>query len=130
MTRVVGAGEYYAPISPGPALQYSVPARIHGLVGPVSASGSISSNVIETDGWPKAAIGLTSSQSGTLSVQRCIDPAGTVAQGAPLTAALGAGAPAVVNISDGRPFASMVVSVTNTGGSSATLSSVAILLSA
>ena len=51
----------------------------------------------------------------------------TVKQGAALTVALTANTAQVCNITDGNPFASFTVTISNTGGSTATLSNLAIL---
>ena len=94
----------------------------------IAASGNITSNLIFSDGLQIVAVGVTSSQAGAINVQRYLDDAGTVKQGAALTAALIANTAQVLNITDGNPFASFTVDISNTGGSTANLTNLAILL--
>jgi hypothetical protein len=129
MPKATSLGEAYTPVSAAPGLQYRVPASVHNLGTSVPASGNVQSSLIETDGWPKVAIGVTSTQAGQVSVQRYLDDAGTVPQGAAVTASLTANTAAVVNVTDGNPFAAIQITITNTSGSTATLSNLAVLLS-
>jgi hypothetical protein len=109
----------------GPALQCLQSAAQLGLNNTVPASGSLPGNVIVSNGWKLFSVGLKSSQAGNLSIQRFLDLAGTVPQGAPVTAALTAATAAYATVgTDDLPFASVQVTVTNSGGSAATLSSV------
>jgi len=109
----------------GPALQCLQNATQLGLTGTVPASGNLQSSVLVSNGWKVFSVGLKSSQAGQLSIQRFLDLAGTVPQGAPVTAALTAGTAAYATVgTDGLPFASVQVTVSNSGGSAATLSSV------
>jgi hypothetical protein len=98
-----------------------------GLATSILASGSVVSATLQMNGWQRFSIGLTSSQAGTLSVQRYLDIAATVPQGAAVTASLTAATPAVVNAgSDLAPCASIIVTVSNSSGSTAaTLTNVA-----
>lgn len=130
MPTAQNIGEAYPGVSQAPPLQIQVPSAVHGIVASVPASGNVQSSLINTDGWPKAAIGVTSSQAGQIEVQRYLDDAGLVPQGAALTAALTAATAGVLNITDGVPFAAMKVMITNTGASAATLTNLAILLAA
>jgi hypothetical protein len=111
----------------GPVVQQPVPTGVHGLASTIAASGSITSNLLFAEGYKALAVGATSTQNGQIQVQRYLDDGGLVAQGAPVTSALSANTPGVVNITDGQPFSSYKVTITNTGGSTATLSNVAIL---
>jgi hypothetical protein len=115
-------------VSIGPTVQAPVPAAVHGLASTVAASGSITSNLIPSDGYKVIAVGVTSTQAGQIQVQRYLDDAGTVKQGPALTASLTATTAGVCNVTDGNPFASFAVTITNTGGSSATLTNLGILL--
>lgn len=112
----------------GPAFQFALTAAFLGLTGTVPASGQLQSAVLPSGGYQKVSIGLTSTQTGALNVQRFLDAAGAVKQGAAITAALTAATAAVANVNDGLPFASYQVTVTNTGGSPAALTAVAGLL--
>lgn len=110
------------------ALQVEMSAAGLGLALSVPASGSVASGVILSNGYLAFALGLTSSQAGGISIQRYIDVAGTVAQGAAITASLTAATAAVANVTnDGKPFASLIITVTNSSGSAATLSAIAAL---
>lgn len=91
-----------------------------------STVGNGLSNLQQACGYKALAVGATSSATGVLSVQRYIDAAGTIAQGAAITANLTAGTPGLVNITDDAPFLSFTVSVSGTG----TLTNVAALLNA
>ncbi len=117
-------------IDNGPKLQKFLTASNIGLSTSVAASGNNTSNLIQSNGYGAFAVGVTSSQAGTLTVQRYLDAAGTVPQGSVLTATLVAGTAAVVNATDGVPFGSFTISVSNTGTSAATLSNVGALLQA
>lgn len=114
----------------GPVTQQVVPSGVHGLPASIASNSSITSNLIFSDGYKVLAVGGTSSQNGQISVQRYIDDAGLVAQGAPVIAALTATDPGVVNITDGVPFSAFKVTFTNSAGSTANLTNVAILLQA
>jgi hypothetical protein len=111
----------------GPVEQEIVPAATHGLASSIAASGSTVSNLLFADGYKVLAAGATSTQNGQIQVQRYLDDAGLVAQGGPVTGALTANTAGVVNVTDGAPFSSYKVTITNSGGSTATLTNVAIL---
>lgn len=118
------------PNDAGPCVQAFLDPAGLGLATSVPASGQVQSAVIPTNGFRTFAFGLQSTQGGSVSVQRYIDAAGTIPQGAPLTATLTAGVAAVVNATDGAPCQSMQVTVSNTGTSAATLSNVGLLAQA
>lgn len=120
--------DVHTPVDAGPLLQVLLSAAQMGLNTSVAAAGTNSTPAIPSGGYRSAAVAITSSQAGTLSVQRYLDQAGTIPQGAALTASLTAATPAVVNITDGAPFGSFVVSVSNTGTAAATLTNVGALL--
>lgn len=121
-------GDQGQQVNPGGAMQALVPASVHGLPATIAAGNHSTSNLIFSDGMQVGAVGVTSTQTGLISVQRYLDDAGTVKQGAALTQALTANTPAVLNITDGNPFATFTVDISNTGGSQATLSNLGILL--
>lgn len=98
--------------------------------GTIAAAGQWQSAILPGDGFRVLAAGATSSQAGVLSVQRFLDTAGQVPQGAASTGALTAGAGAVVNVTDGLPFASFRVAVSNSGTSAATVTNFTILMNA
>jgi hypothetical protein len=128
MPKVASFGEQPGlDVSQGPSMQAIVPASVHNLASTIAASGNTLSNLIVTDGYKTLSVGVTSTQTGQISVQRYLDDAGTVKQGAAVTAALTANTAGVCNVTDGNPFSSYTVTITNTGGSTATLSNLAIL---
>lgn len=109
----------------GPALQCSQSAAQLGLNASVPATGGLPGSVIVSNGWKLFSVGLKSTQAGQISIQRFLDLAGTVPQGAAVTVALTANTAAYATVgTDGLPFASVQVTVTNSGGSAATLSNV------
>jgi hypothetical protein len=97
----------------------------HGLPAavPAGSPGSVTSNVINTNGLNKGAVGLASTQAGNLTVQRYADGAGQIplpaaVNGAP-TVAIVANTPIAVTWADGTPTGSIVITVTNSSGSTA-----------
>jgi hypothetical protein len=126
-------GQYYEPICIGPIAQADVSASttIGTLPASIVASGSYVSAVIPTDGYRVIAVGVTSTQAGVLSVQRYLDLAGLVAQGAPLTASILAATPVVLNATDYAPCQSFRITITNTNaGAAAAITNFACLLNA
>ena len=113
--------QYWEPVSTGPIAQVdlSSSAVLGTVPSSIVASGSWTSNVTPTDGFQVIAVGVTSSQAGVLSVQRYLDIAGLVAQGGPVTQAMTAATPAVLNCSDHAPCQSFKISITNASGSTA-----------
>jgi hypothetical protein len=108
----------HVPFDAGPLVQAFLTAAQLGLTAPGT------SPLILAGGYPKIAIGATSSATGSISVQRYLDQAGLIPQGPALTQALTAAAPGVLNIADGSPFQSFTVTIA--GG---TLSNVGALFS-
>jgi hypothetical protein len=97
-----------------------VPATIAG-------NGSWTSGVLPAVS-PRLAATAKISQSGTLSIQRYIDAAGTIAIGSAATQALTANTQGTANIADdGVAFASWIVTVVNGSGSTANVSNIGVL---
>jgi hypothetical protein len=117
--------------SVGSAAQvFMTPAQM-GLATSVTHGTTIHSGNIITNGYKAFAFGITLSDAGNASIQRYLDEACTIKQGAALTASLTAATPAVVNATDGVPFAGIVVSVQDTAGSgSGTITACGLLLQA
>lgn len=124
--------QYWEPVAQGPVAQADITqwAGLPPLPATIAASGNYTSNVVISDGFKVIGVGVTSSQAGSISIQRYLDRAGLVTQGAPITAAITAATPAVANVADGLPFQSFKITISNTGGSVATISNVAVLLNA
>jgi hypothetical protein len=93
----------------------------------IVASGSWNSGVMLANGANRLAAAVTSSQNGVLTIQRYIDAAGTIPIGIAPTQAITANTLAWTWVNDGMPFLSWRVTVTNTGGSTANLTNVALL---
>ena len=96
----------------------------------INAASNYTSNVIYSDGYRSLGAGVTSTQVGAISIQRYLDRAGLVPQGPPISTALAAGVPNVVNVQDGVPFQSYTVKITNTSGSTATITNFCLLMHA
>lgn len=128
MPQATTLPEFYQTTASGPALQYQVPAAAHQLPTSVAAGRTASSAVIPSDGYQKIALSVTSTEAGTLTLQRYLDASGTVPQGAALQASIAAGQPALVNAVNGLPFQSLTVSVSNSGGTGANLTNLVVLL--
>ena len=112
-------GDAFAPQNQAGMCQVFMSGAALGLTTPGT------SVLLASGGYTKMALGATSSATGSLSIQRYLDPAGTIAQGAALSQALTAATPGVLNVTDGLPFASFTVTIS--GG---TLSNVGLLFQA
>ncbi len=128
MAQMLDQSDAHVLFDVGSAGQLLLTPPAMGLATSVPASGSVVSNVIPTNGNKAFAFGVTSSEAGTVSIQRFLDFAGTIPQGAALTASLTAATAAVVNATDGVPFQSVQVTVTNSATSAATLSDTGLLI--
>lgn len=112
-----------------------IPPNVTIPVPPTPAPSTIGggdswvSGVMSGLGYAALAAACTLTQAGTLSIQRYIDMAGTIAIGAAITQEISASTPATVSVNDGLPFATWIVTITNTSGSSGTLTDVALLMS-
>lgn len=120
---------FVQPIAIGPVVQV-VPVAANPVPGTIAASGTFDAGLMPADGYKALAVGATLSQAGTLSVHRYLDRDGRVPQVAPNVAALEPGAPAVLNLIDGKPFASFAVQIVNNGTVAASLTNFAILMNA
>lgn len=117
-------------LSVGPASQTQVPQNVHNLPSSIAPNSAVNSNLIAVDGYTKVAVGLTSSQSGLLSIQRYLDPNGAVAVGAPVTLAIVAGQPVALTVNDGQMFSSFEVVLTNSSGITALIGDLAVAVGA
>ena len=94
----------------------------------LAASAAWQSGIIPCGGVPAIAASAQLTTAGTLTIQRYIDPAGTVLIGAAITQALAANTLGYAwNGRDGLPAASFQVTLTNTSGGTATITSVNLL---
>jgi hypothetical protein len=124
---VTNSVQFYDPRAMVPLQAYDTPS---GLVLPLSiaASSSYVSNLLFSSGFAKMALVATLSGVGTLSVQRFVDPSGLVPQAAVSSVNLTANTPNVLNVIDGLPFTSFVITVANTTAGALNLTTLAILL--
>lgn len=128
MTTVTTAADTHTPFDNGPALQVSLNITTLGLATTINAGSNINSNVIFTNGYKIFSFGATSTQNGTLSIQRYLDSAGTILQGAAITGSITANTALIASSTDGLPFQAVKINITNSGGSTATLSNVLLLM--
>lgn len=112
----------------GSALQFSATGAQINIPATIAANGSVTSQLIFSTGWKLLTFSLTSTQAGNLTLQRYIDLTGTIKQGSALSATLSANTQALINLSDNYPFQTFSITVTNTAGSTATLSNVILLM--
>lgn len=118
---------YVEPVCIGPVAQVA-PALTPP--GTLAASATYQTGVLPANGYKSISFGAKLSQAGSISLQRYLDSAGTIPIGAAVTATLSANTPNWVNINDGAAFTYFQVTVTNTSGSTATLSNVGCQISA
>ena len=127
MTTDTSYNPNFAPYVKWASPQAPVPASVHNLPGTIPASSNVQSSLILTEGFSLISVGITTSQAGTLSVQRYLDAGGTVVQGAASSVALSANVAANLDIMDGKPFASFMITIANSAGSAATIGNLAVL---
>ena len=132
MSRQLSSGEFQPIVAHGPKAEYVPAALVASLAsnGAIAASGNFTSALFTVDGYYDFAIGLTSTQTGVVTLFRFIDDAGQVALDSGQTANLTANTAAVLIVQDGKPCGSFKLEISNTGGSPATVSAFAVLQSA
>lgn len=98
----------------------------------IAISTTYSTGVIVSNGYQIVAVGVTSSQAGAVTIQRFLDRAGTVPVTATLSTPIVAATPLVVVVNafnDHLPFASFILTISNTSGSTiANITNYAVLL--
>jgi hypothetical protein len=112
----------------GPTIQAIPTSAQIGLASTIPGTSNINSNVIQVNGFKAFSFSVTSTQAGTLTIKRYLDAAGTIPHGTDVTASLSANTLSVVTSNDGKPFQSIKINVSNSSGSTATLSTVMLLL--
>lgn len=127
MSNVANQVDVHTPYDVGQVLQVLLDTTTLGLATTVPANDSVVSEVIIANGYKAIAFACTSSQTGSVSIQRYLDQAGTIPQGAALTVSLTSSTAAVLNNSDNHPFQSLQITVANSTGSDATLTNCALL---
>jgi hypothetical protein len=122
---------FYEPVANGPRAQVDLSAYAPiQPSGTIAASGNFTSPVLNGDGFLYMACSLKSTQTGAINIQRYLDAAGTIPQGAVVTAALTANTQTVLNVNDGLIYRSFTLEITNTGGSPASITDFAFLMGA
>ncbi len=103
-----------------------------GLTTPLSvaAGGTLATPVIETYDYKYFALGATASGALSVSVQEYLDVAGTVPQGAALTASVTAAGALNVNSAGDVVFRSIKITFSNSGTAAVTLDLLRLVLRA
>lgn len=120
------------PFDVGSVSQVQLSETQIGLSLTIAASSENNSEIVLSGGYKSFCVGLTSSQDGELSIQRYIDREGNVPQdnNDPFTISFVATQPVSLNVSDGKPFQSIKITVSNSSGSIATISNFLLLFQA
>jgi len=123
--------QYWEPVASGPVAQADYSTAVYASPqGTVPTSTPwYTSSIINADGFKFITVAVTSTQAGAINVQLYVDAAGTIKQGAAATVPVIAATPVVLNVNGTTtPFQSFTVQITNTGGSPATITGYALLL--
>ncbi len=118
----------YAPFAQTFRQQAPVPQTTHNLPDAIAGNSSVSTSLIRADGYTLISAGLTATQAGSLSIQRYLDDGGTQPQGPALTVPIAAHTAANLDVLDGKPFASFVLTVTNGAAAVSAITGFALLL--
>lgn len=118
----------FSDISQGPAYQVVIPASNHNMPVSIAGSGTANSSILPSNGFQTIIATVNSSQNGTIAIQGYIDPAGTIAHGSAVSTSLTSGTAASATLSG--QFQTFKVTITNSSGSTATLSNFQIFMSA
>jgi hypothetical protein len=105
------------------------PDPVNPVPATIGAGLTYDTGVVLAGGRRIVAVAAMLDQTGTLTLQRYIDAAGTLPLGSPITQAMTANVLATIWVNDGQPMASFNVTVQNTSGSLGTLSDFTILQS-
>lgn len=122
------AAAYYEPDATGPVAQLDLSAK--GPGASIANGATFDTGALYADGFKVIAAAVRMSLAGTLTIQRYLDEAGTIPQGAAVSAAVTAGANTVVNVGDNLPFVSFRVTVANTGSGASAVAAFVLLLNA
>src|SRR4051812_29865065 len=119
LTSQAGMGQVLYPTNPFP-----IP-----LPTTLTASQVWSSGLIFSEGYRYVTFGVTSTQTGSSVLTTYLDLAGTIARPATTTAIV-ANTALIVDLADLKPFVTLTLSLSNTSGSTATLSGFQLILAA
>ena len=112
----------------GPPVGLEVPIASIGLAPVIAGGGFDATFILLSYYFPHLVFNAVSSAGVIFSLQRFVDKAGTVPQGAAILGTLSAGGTFTVDNADGKGFGSFQITCTNTSAASATLSSMVLLL--
>jgi hypothetical protein len=127
--QIPNAAGAFTTVNVGSTVQIPYALSDVGLSASILAAQTIESNIVFTNGYKSLAIGLTSSQNGTLTIQRFLDQAGEIPQDlTPISISLTAGQADVLNLTDNKPFQSARITIENTGGVTAAIDPFMMLL--
>lgn len=118
------------PVDMGSPLQVQLDTEQMGLDTTISASGSVISDIILNGGYKSFSFAAKGTQTGSISIQRYLDQEATIPMGAALTGSMTANTDTVVTNVDGKPFQSMIITVSNSGVVASTLTNTLLLLQA
>jgi hypothetical protein len=125
VTQPVDDASHPLPVTSQP--QTSIPNPPNPVPTQIAPSSTWSSGIIPTNGLKSFALSGTLTQAGTLSIQRYVDPLGTTAIGLPITQTLTSNTLGTVAVNDGLPCLAVQFSITNSGGTFATLTNANLL---
>jgi hypothetical protein len=110
-----------------PALVVDITSELQ-LPASIPAGQTWTSPVLPSTGLSHVAMGVKSTQGGTLTVQPYLDNAGLITAGSPQTAALSANTAQTLDHAFTTLFQSFTVAISNSGAAPATQSNVIALL--
>jgi hypothetical protein len=120
----------------GPVAQTSIVQDLPPLLPTtIVAAGNFTTGIVVSDGYKVITASVISTQAGALVIQRYLDRAGTIPIAAISSTIAGGAALVFANVPqqatpDNLPFASFSITVTNTSGATATLTSFYVLMQA
>lgn len=122
-------GAFQQPFSQGGVSQVIQPAIPVPVPSSIAAGGNWNSGLIFADGFRYLSIGVTSSQPGTIVIQQYLDMSGSVAR-TPISTALVAATPLIVDVADLKPFVTFTLAITIPGGTPGAITGFAVLMGA
>ena len=130
--QVPSQSDVNAPVNIGSVVQVLKNANDADVQLPllIPASNTVNSQIILAGGYKNIAIGMTSNQAVTLTVQRYLDLKGLIPQGSSFSLNFTAGQSATLNINDDKPFLSFTIAINNASANNAIISPFALVLQA
>lgn len=93
----------------------------------LAGGGTWLSGVVVNYGFPNLLATILSTQAGTITIQRYADLVGNIPVGGAVSATITANTQAYTAATDGLPYLAFQVTITNSSGSTATLSKGAVV---